>query len=201
VANKVRVVIIGNEKWIVPASADERRFALFDVGSGRKQDTKYFTRMRTELEQGGYPYLLTYLKTHPITTDQNIAPASLALQAQKIHSLDIVHQWWYDCLTSGHIPGLAETEWPDAVPSEELRSAFAQYTRRRNVNSRMPEYAMFLHQIKEAAPSFQNGRRSIEGKQVRAYLFNTLDAHRKEWDTFIGQPTIWGAEDGALSVV
>jgi hypothetical protein len=54
VANKTRVVIIGNEDWLIPASHDERRFAFFDVGDGRKQDRAFFQSMREGMEAGGY---------------------------------------------------------------------------------------------------------------------------------------------------
>lgn len=199
--NRVRVMIIGNEKWLVPTSADERRFAVFDVGDKRKQDTKYFTAMRTSLENGGYPYLLTYLKTHPITTDQNIAPASAALQDQKIHSLDIVHQWWHDCLTGGVIPGHHGDTWPEYIGTEELRVAFRYYVRQRNVNSRIPGDSLFTRQLREAAPSLNTSRRTVDGRQIRVFNLAPIDTHRAEWDTFIGQPTVWGAEDAALSVV
>src|SRR5262249_45615909 len=46
VANLVRIFILGNESWVVPASHDERRYAVFDVGDRNKQDTKFFTQMR-----------------------------------------------------------------------------------------------------------------------------------------------------------
>lgn len=195
ISNKVRVAIIGNEKWLVPTSADERRFAVFDVGAGKKQQTKYFQTMREDLEQGGYPYLLTYLRTHTISTDQNIAPYSEALQDQKIHSLDIVHQWWYDCLTSGCIPGYHVDTWPEWIGTEELRAAFRYYVRQRNVNSRIPGDSLFTRMVKEASPSVFPTRRSVDGKQVRVFSLKPLTVHRKEWDTFIGQPTLWGNEE------
>lgn len=201
ISNKVRVAIIGNEKWLVPTSADERRFAVFDVGDGKKQHTKYFQTMREDLEQGGYPYLLTYLRTHSISTDQNIAPYSAALQDQKIHSLDIVHQWWYDCLTSGCVPGYHVDTWPEWIGTEELRAAFRYYVRQRNVNSRIPGDSLFTRMLKEASPSITPTRRSIEGKQARVFSLKPLMVHRKEWDTFIGQPTLWGNEDATLSLV
>lgn len=201
ISNKVRVAIIGNEKWLVPTSADERRFAVFDVGDGRKQDTRYFTTMREQLERDGYPYLLTYLQTHSISTDQNIAPYSAALQEQKIHSLDIVHQWWYDCLMNGALPGYHHELWPEWIGTEELRTAFRYYVRQRNVNSRIPGDSLFTRMVKEAAPSLHPTRRSVDGKQIRVFAFQPLAVHRKEWDTFIGQPTVWGNEDAPLSIV
>ena len=88
VDNKTRVVIIGNEEWLVPATADERRWAVFDVGEGRKQDRKFFEDMRVGMEQGGYAHLLRFLLDYNITADVNAAPHTQALADQKIESLN-----------------------------------------------------------------------------------------------------------------
>src|SRR5690606_13114237 len=61
VENCTRIVIIGNEEWLVPSSHDERRFAVFHVGDGRKQDRAFFQAMREGMERGGYRLLLRYL--------------------------------------------------------------------------------------------------------------------------------------------
>ena len=38
VRNVTRVFIMGNEDWLVPASADERRFAVFEVGEKMEKE-------------------------------------------------------------------------------------------------------------------------------------------------------------------
>src|SRR5574343_32462 len=96
VDNKTRVMIIGNEDWLVPASNDERRFTVLDVGAGRKQDRAFFSAMRNGMEQGGYPVLLRYLMDYPLSgLDFNEAPATEGLADQKIHSLNPMYQWWH----------------------------------------------------------------------------------------------------------
>ena len=42
VANKTRVAILGNEDWLVPASENERRYAVFNVGNKKMQDIPFF---------------------------------------------------------------------------------------------------------------------------------------------------------------
>lgn len=196
VANKARVCIIGNEEWLVPSSSDERRFAVFDVGEGRKQDTKYFSEMRIGMEQGGYKHLLTYLQTHPITADINVAPATLALHDQKVQSLELIHQWWYESLQDGAVKGSHETKWPSEISCDQARFALQVYTRQRNVSSRLPDARTFGVQLKKAAPSVDRRRSGsgVDGERPYVYALKSLAHHRAEWSAFIGHTIEWGKE-------
>lgn len=194
VANKTRICIIGNEEWLVPASHDERRFAVFNVGQGRKQDVQYFTEMREGLERGGYGYLLTYLQHYNITTNVNVAPDTEGLSEQKYQSLDPVLQWWFDSLTEGHLIGLAGSEWLDQIKCDDARFAFRMYTRQRNIQSRLPDDRTFGRQLSRCAPSAQHKRASkeIDGERPYVYQFGTLQQHRQEWAQYIGHAVTWG---------
>lgn len=196
VSNRARVCVIGNEEWLVPSTADERRFAVFDVGDGRKQDTKYFTEMRVGMEQGGYRHLLTYLQTHPITADVNIAPSTLALHDQKIQSLELIHQWWYESLQDGAIKGTPDTKWPSEISCDQARFALQVYTRQRNVSSRLPDARTFGVQLKKATPSIDRRRSGsgIDGDRPYVYALKSLAHHRAEWSAFIGHEVEWGKE-------
>ncbi|NDB68798.1 MAG: hypothetical protein EB015_12495, partial [Methylocystaceae bacterium] len=80
VSNLTRVCIIGNEEWLVPASQDERRFAVFNVGEGRRQDREFFKEMRVGMEKGGYANLLRFLMDYDISEfDVNEAPLTQGL--------------------------------------------------------------------------------------------------------------------------
>ncbi len=102
--NYTRLLFTSNEEWVVPASLDERRFAIFDVSSCRRQDAKYFGSLRKWYDQGGAESLLWYLKHFDLSTvDVRTAPRTEALDEQKLHSLDTVDQWLLDCLQAGEI--------------------------------------------------------------------------------------------------
>ncbi|MCU9931097.1 hypothetical protein OFL77_27585, partial [Escherichia coli] len=78
--NITRVAIIGNEDWLVPASFDERRYAVFSVGDGRRQDRDFFHNMRVGMEEGGYAYLLKFLMDFDLSAiDVNEAPQTQGL--------------------------------------------------------------------------------------------------------------------------
>jgi hypothetical protein len=99
VENLTRVCLIGNEKWLVPASSDERRFAVFEVGDGRIQDRRYFEELRLGLdERGGDAHLLRYLLDYDLAgIDLNKAPSTRGLAEQKDATLVGTDLFWREC--------------------------------------------------------------------------------------------------------
>ena len=197
VRNLTRVVVIGNEEWLVPASADERRWAVFEVGEGRKQDRKYFEEMRVGLdERGGAAHLLRYLMDYKITQDVNLAPNTAGLVSQKISSLEPVQQWWYDTLAAGTIAGGDWAgEWPDSIPSNRLRDALRRWVNNRNIKGRLPNDVGFGRILRQMAPSFEKkklgGSKVADGDTSYAYFKVDLEILRKEFDKYIGGETPW----------
>jgi len=193
VHNKTRVVIIGNEDWLVPASHDERRFAVFSVGDGRKQDRKFFQDMREGMERDGYPYLLRYLLDFDTSgLDFNAAPATQGLSEQKHHTLDPFHQWWYDCLEEGALIGSEWSGWQCEPTCDRFRAAFRRYVKERNIRSRVPEDRSIGRLLKQCAPSVGKRRAAkTEDGQPYLYVLPALDQARSEWDRFIGHPAAW----------
>jgi len=192
VDNLVRVVIIGNESWLVPATIDERRWAVFSVGDGRLQDREFFKTMRVGMEQGGYSHLLRYLMDFDLSTvDVNRAPDTEALTEQKTASLNLPHQWWLDCLSDGRLLGADMDGWPETVDTERFRSAFRRYYRERNVRARMPDDRQFSKDLGLCAPSLHKVRARRDTQRIYVFQLPPLETAREEWDAFIGHPTDW----------
>lgn len=191
VENKVRVVIIGNEDWLVPASHDERRFAVFDVGDGRKQDRAFFTRMRLGMEAGGCAMLLHFLLSFDLTgLDINEAPNTAALMEQKHATLEPFYQWWLDCLSEGYIIGSDFGEsWPKEAGKEHFRQAFRRYIKERNIRSRIPDDRAVGKLLKKCAPSVATKGKSRTLGNI--YRFTSLEKTREEWERFIGHSVEW----------
>jgi hypothetical protein len=104
--NRLHVIMAANAEWVVPASHDERRYAVFEVSSARMNDEAYFAALRAEMAGGGlaamlYDLLALDLKDwHP----RKIVRTA-ALAEQKARSLDPRHEWWESVLQSGVLPG------------------------------------------------------------------------------------------------
>lgn len=194
VKNLSRIAIIGNERWLVPATQDERRFAVFNVGDGRKQDRAFFEQMRLGMEAGGYAHLLKFLQNFPLS-DVNAAPETQGLVEQKLATLDAQAAWWFECLSSGTIAGGDWAgQWPEKIASNRLRDAFARWARQQNVRSRLPTEKPFGEDLRVLAPSFARKKSRKDDPSDTTYSFFTpgLDVLRAEFDKFIGGDTDWG---------
>jgi hypothetical protein len=197
--NCLRVAILGNEDWLVPASEDERRFAVFNVGEKRRRDNDFFQNMREGMEQGGYRLLLRYLLSYDVSDIKiTVAPDSQGLLDQKHRSLPPFQRWWKDCLTEGKVLGADfGGEWPTAVSKDRFRLAFQRYLRERNMNWSSANYSVeaISHELLRVLPSHERGRRREDGERVQVYLLPSLAVARMDWEAFIGGSVEWDPID------
>src|SRR5690606_12000876 len=115
VASALRVGMTGNEDWLVPASADERRYAVLDVAPGNQQDKRFFRSLAQQLEDGGYEALFDYLAAVDLTAvDVTTAPETDALREQKEESLGLVEAWVLESLREGVLAGTG-VAWDDVM--------------------------------------------------------------------------------------
>jgi hypothetical protein len=190
VENRLRVVIIGNEEWLVPASMDERRWAVFNVGDARRQDRGFFQEMREGMEAGGYARLLNYDLTG---IDVNEAPNTAGLAEQKIESMPAVAQWWFDCLQEGRILGSdMHDHWPGFVPTERLERAFRAHARERHVGKGwLPTKKGFVTALKAHCPKVEKARKEVEGRWLWGYMLPALPLCRKQFEGVLDYPVDW----------
>lgn len=201
VKNYMRLVIVGNEDWLVSASEDERRYAVFNVGNGRKQDNRFFGRLKERMIAGANRYLLSYLLNYDISSvDLRQPPKTQGLSDQKDQSLSPVLQWWKDCLNEGRILGMAGSEfrhsWPESVTKESVMDAYVEYSRKRNIGSRLSTIAQFSKQLQKRCPSLDWGEKRIEGERFQTYFIPKLELARREWDKTGNQISQWPIELG-----
>ncbi len=196
--NLTRVAIIGNEDWLVPASQDERRFAVFNLGEGRMQDRKFFIDMREGMEQGGYACLLRCLLDFDLSTvDVNDAPKTQALTEQKLASMTPIQEWWYDCLRSGQIAGGDfGGQWPDSIPTNRMREAYRSWSKGRNIHGRLETEDKFGGVLAKMAPHITKKKRAKKageppGDTSYAYLTPGIERLRSDWEHFIGGTIEW----------
>jgi len=193
VRNLTRVAILGNEDWLAPATEDERRYAVFEVGDGRKQDRQFFKDMREGMEAGGYANLLRYFLDFDLgQVDVDQAPNTKGLAEQKVQSLELFEQWWLDCLAEGRIVGSDFSEgWPESIPTKALVRAFQRTMRERNVKSRLPDDRVIGKRLSKIAPGAQKHKARGLTEGTYEYLMGALADRRGEFDKFIGQEREW----------
>lgn len=193
--NMIRLVIIGNEDWVVPASEDERRFAVFKIGVNRIRDKPYFRKMKYLLEsRGGNRLLLKELMDFDIdSVDVDEAPETEGLLDQKIESLSAIHSWWYSSLKEGAVLNLefSGEEWPKQVGRQAMREAFLDYSKARGVRSWLPDSSVFGRQFAKCCPGAKDQRGGTRTNRLRNYALPTLLECRRQFELFIGQKIKW----------
>ena len=190
VRNLTRIAIIGNEDWVVPASHDERRWAVFDVGSGRRQDRDFFKRMREGLDAGGNRHLLRYLLDYELG-DINAAPDTKGLLRQKHASLEPFEQWWLDCLMSGCLVSSDFSTWPDEVVTTRFQAAYQKYMRDRNIRTRSLDSRSIGRTLSTVVPSIKRNRVRRDDGLCYVYTLPSLDIARQDWEQHIGSKVEW----------
>ena len=191
VANYMRVILIGNEDWIVPASHDERRFAVFTVGEGRKQDTEFFAKMRTDLERGGYPALLAFLLNFDISSiDVNVAPVTAGLTHQKISSMPMEHAWWFDVLDRAVVPGTND-EWdePTRMLSSLAHEDFLTYAKKHGQRFH-PSAQVFYRKLADLRGN-DGYHATVNGKRGKGYVLRSLEEERNQFSKMYGGSLVW----------
>lgn len=194
VDNLTRIIIIGNEDWLVPASTDERRYAVCDVGNGKKQNRKFFHEMRVLMDdKGGNRILLDYLKNFDLSkVDVNEAPQTQALLEQKTSSLEPFENFWFNCLKEGKLLNSEFGDmWPELVDTHSFRSAFMRTTRDLNIRSRLLDDVALGMRFRRMSPGVAKTKRREGDRTVNVYKFPTLIEARLDWDAFIGQASKW----------
>ena len=129
--NRLGIVQSTNDKWVVPATWDERRYAVFEVNPLYIQQRKYFEPLFAEIDGGGAAAMLYDLLKmdlegwHP----RYDIPQTAALMDQKVQSLDGIQQWWLAKLDKGETP-TAQPKNPRWVLSGRLLSDVTEHNAR-----------------------------------------------------------------------
>lgn len=162
--NYTRLLFTSNEDWVVPATLDERRFAVFDVSTCRQQDSAYFAAIDRWYRQGGAAAILHYLRAFDLSrVNVRAAPRTQALTDQQLESLDSIDAWLLSCLQNGELREHRvmgdKIEWGDEVAKAQLFQIY-----RSSANGRYDNPA----------------RESVFWKRLRAYDgLVSKEAHRR----------------------
>jgi hypothetical protein len=190
VRNLLRVVIIGNKNWIVPATEGERRYAVFDVRSSMEHNAAYFEKMYSGLKAGGYGLLMHKLLEWDISKARlNWVPKTNALLEQKLSGLSPFRNWWLASLQAGKLMSADFDceEWSQEVSKEILRQACTRYCKENGWRIYAPQ--AICREIAMVCPSVINNQKNAKGQRV--YRLPNLERARWEWDNFIGQESAW----------
>lgn len=126
-----RVMMITNSDWAVPASTDERRYFVLDVGDRRRQDFDYFARIEHQMSDGGLQALLAVLQQFPVrSVNLRKVPETSGIRGQRALSLEPHDQFVFDALCDSALLG-QEWDGPVTLDKEALYAAYIDASRMR----------------------------------------------------------------------
>jgi hypothetical protein len=171
--NRLGIVMSTNDKWVVPASWDERRYAVFEVNPIYMQQREYFQPLFAEIDGDGAAAMLYDLLRidldgwHP----RYDIPQTEALIDQKVQSLDGLEQWWLAKLSTGETPTPSPKN-PRWVLSKHLyREAVGHNARTKYVTD--TEFGRFLGEM--GCEHKSNGK-------AWGWVFPPLPEARRTWE-------------------
>lgn len=199
--NYIHLIMSSNDQHVIPAGSDERRYFVIDVSTDQQQNSAYFAAIDKQMESGGFEALLHTLQTCDIT-DFNVrmVPQTNALQEQKLLSMNVEEEWWFQKLEEGRtLRHGGKNDWIKQVRKDALVDDYIDYTRRFNVSRRGNQTALgrflgrvcpkliSLQQVTEWEEPTRDGgwTRTVKG---RAYFWElpTLEEARNHWVALYG---------------
>lgn len=200
VKSVLRLFISSNERWVVPATEDERRYFVLKVGEARRNDHPYFTKLRREMDDGGPSALLDYLLNYDISKFQvRAVPETEALAEQKLEGLKNIERWWFNVLEVGEIDGQptnASQGWEQGVVrvfKNDLRLSYSQWMRSRRYDGEEVGEVEFTKRLKALVPALDVIRARAEGNRHGFFVIPDLAACRQSFGDVYGAGLSWPA--------
>lgn len=179
--NRLHIIMASNEDWAVPASNDERRYAVFRVSNHRIGDHDYFNAIDAQVKAGGMAAMLHDLISMDLGAwkPRIDIPETEALNQQREASLTKLERAVLDCLMSGELPPFCTIRAAGEafIPTHE----FGDWLRRRDMYVTDTAVGEFLGVAR-------NGRRAslhfakVDSGRPRGYLAPQLTEARRRWD-------------------
>lgn len=203
--NFLHIGVASNEDWVVPASADERRFVVLQAGDRRMQDTAYFKQLQAALDNGGRENLLHYLLRRDISGfEVRRIPRSQGLADQKVLSQRPEEAWWYHKLVTGIM--LPEHEgYSPKVMKDRLYEDYIDEMTRQGVARRATRISLGKFVGRLSPPGFPRSTQEYTTQRVRQsggdhyerrvrpwfYEFAPLNEMREHFNKVIGHIEDW----------
>lgn len=125
----MRVLMSSNEDWVVPASADERRFFVLNVSPDRIHSAEWFNPIRAEMHNGGPAAFAKYLRSIDLTGFDVRRPHKTdALREQQQASLADFPLFWSELIEDGTaLPGAEGGSWEDEHARVKIDDLIRRY--------------------------------------------------------------------------
>jgi hypothetical protein len=197
VRSMLRIFISSNEKWVVPATEDERRFFVLNISPNRRNDHGYFKALRAEMNSHGPAALLDFLLNRDISDFQvRKVPNTQGLAEQKVEGLKNLDRLWFEILESGKIDGQGNQHelWCQesiAVEKSTFRGNYSGWLRTRRYDGAELSEIALSKRLKTLLPSLATRRLRSSDRHGHYFVFPALEDCRDEFDRWIGAEINW----------
>jgi len=202
--NHMIFMITSNERSVVPADIRDRRWQVFEVSDGKREDKSYFSEIMTQMKSGGYEAMLYELLERDISKgpDPRKTIRTPELFDQIIQAQGPVEKYIYQFLDTGTLP---QPEASGNGPGITTIAAMFSEMKRNQPNAQYVHETLFgrdLGKVFTGIKKVQSGKfitgygKHGEPVVVRSmrYHFPPLPDCRRMFEDFIGQPIPWSEE-------
>ena len=200
VLNRLSILMASNERFVVPAELDDRRFAVIDVSETQKNNREYFNDLWRTVDGPGLSGFVQYLLDYDISKfDIRDIPETSARTEQKEFLFDSGLQFIAWSLRRGcFYDGYAYEdrhdffEWHEFLSTQLLYSFYEHWYinerprgRKLRQNELGERLTKFLSTSRPSGDSIINIRRD-KGERPHGYKFGTLEQTRASFEKSFG---------------
>ncbi len=197
--NQLHVVMASNEDWVVPATHDERRFAVFEADEVAAKSFQHFAALNDddsperESMLGAMLYDLLHMQLGEFHPRREV-PQTQALIDQKLEGFKKIplDGWWYECLENGTISTVngKVINWPEAweaAPHEkdEILDALHYHSKDAAVISKT-KLAKYLGRV-----GVEMGDKVRNSQNQKVWRIPSLEVARQDFEAKIGGKLDW----------
>jgi len=182
--------VASNHEWVVPASFEERRFFILDVGDQYIQDDEYFGAIVKQMKHGGYEALL-YMLQHYDLRGKNLKkfPQTEALLENKLLTMKPIEQFWHQRLINGELIE-DEKKWNSWILRERLHKAYCEYVDYLGLHRKANE-TILGSGLNKLVPGLRKTDRIVDKRRIQVWEFPDLPTCREAFDKALNHVFDW----------
>lgn len=193
IENLIRIIIAGNDTWVVPAGLEERRMFVIDVGDKHIQDRRYFKAIKKQMDEGGREALLYELINYDLDEEElYVIPQTQALLEQKIHSMDSIAKFWSSKLQSGILRN-SDGNWGESkILCSSLQDQYIEFAKEAGFSRRATDTELGM-KLKKLCPAIYKKQCLDNATQTRFYYYYLPDLKtcRKLFEEVLNMEVNW----------